>query len=86
MCIIQNSLTDLCNHLNNKIFHAYKSKVKSHEKITSYKNVTPCGNSTSVVKIYISMINIGILHMKYLVLHMKYLVLPCMSTHAEMKL
>ena len=45
--IIQNNLTDLHNHVNNRIFHACKSKVTSCKKITSYKNAMPHGNSTS---------------------------------------
>ena len=31
-------LTDVRNHVNNKISHVYKSKVTSHGNITSYEN------------------------------------------------
>ena len=41
-------VTDLCNHVNNKISHKCKAKVTSHGRsCTSYKNATPGGNSTS---------------------------------------
>ena len=67
MCIIQNNLTDLRNHVNNKISHARKSKVISCGKIMSNKNATACGNSsgnsmTRLVEIFIPATNIGILH------------------------
>ena len=44
---IQNNLTDLCNHVNNKIFHACKSKVMSCGNVTSCEDAMLHGNSTS---------------------------------------
>ena len=68
-CIIQNNLTDLCNHVNNKISHACKSKATSHGNNTFRKNATSHGNSMSyLVETFISTANFGILHVKYLVL------------------
>ena len=47
MCIIQNNLIDLHNHVNNKISHACKSKVTCHGKVMSCKNAMSHENSTS---------------------------------------
>ena len=47
MCIMQNNMTDLHNHLNNKISHARKSKVTSCGNVMSCKNGSSHGNSIS---------------------------------------
>ena len=44
-CLIQNNLTDLHNHVNNKISHVCKSKVMSSGNVTSCENATLHGNS-----------------------------------------
>ena len=68
-------ITDLCNNVNSKTFHACKSKFMSCGNVTSCKNITSQRNSTSciveicmsyLVKIFNFMANIGILYLKCL--------------------
>ena len=77
ICIVQNNLTDLRTHVNNKISHACKSKVTSCGNVRSHGNTTSFGNSLShLVEVIIFMANFGILHTIYCVL-------PHMSTHVK---
>ena len=69
MCIIQDNLSDLHAHVNNKISHTFKSKLTSRGNVMFGENAMSRENFTShLVEIIISTANFGILHTKHLVL------------------